>query len=76
MTFWKSWPKKLDRCNAEKLWDKLAENDRQAVLQDLTHRPWPEDKQFILYPTTYLRGRRWEDESNQKEDSIYVPANA
>ncbi len=78
LTFWKSWPKKLDRCNAEKLWNKLSENDRQAVLQDITHRHWPEDKQYIMGPAKYLRGRRWEHEesSNQKETSIYVPASA
>ncbi len=78
LTFWKSWPRKLDRCNAEKLWDKLAENDRQAVLQDITHRHWPEDKQYIMGPAKYLRGQRWEDEgsSNQKEASIYVRADA
>ena len=78
MTFWKSWPKKVDRCNAEKLWDKLPENDRQAVLQDLTHRHWHEDKQYIMSPAKYIRGERWKDEesSNQNEASIYVRANA
>ena len=78
MTFWESWPKKVDRRNTEKLWDKLPEKDRQAVLQDLTHRPWSEDKQYIMSPAKYLRGERWKDEESsgcQKETSIYVRAN-
>ncbi len=60
------------------MWSKLPENDRQAVLQDLTHRPWSEDRQYIVSPAKYLRGERWKDEesANQKEVSIYVRANA
>lgn len=65
--FWSLYPKKKDKHKAEQKWNKLTEADRQAILDDLPKRKetreWKkEGGQYIPYPTTYLNGRRWEDD--------------
>jgi uncharacterized protein YdaU (DUF1376 family) len=67
--FWQAYPKKKDRKKAEQAWLKLKLSEEQAneilkkLAKQLAQPSWlKEDGQFIPYPTTYLNGRRWEDE--------------
>lgn len=67
--FWKLYPRKTAKANAEKAWSKLKVTDelfaliayglaKQAVCHD-----WLKDGgAFIPHPATWLNGRRWEDE--------------
>jgi hypothetical protein len=67
--FWEIWPKKKDKSKAEKVWNKLkVDNEtfiriKNAVEKSKTTEDWTKQGgKFIPYPTTYLNGRRWEDE--------------
>lgn len=68
-TFWKAYPKHINRKAAEKAFLKLTPDDGllQSMLAAIDRQKqtaqWQEQGgQFIPYPATWLNGRRWEDE--------------
>lgn len=67
--FWEAYPNKRDKSKARELWLKLAPDEAlkkqmiAAVKQQAKSEEWTKDGgQFIPYPSTWLRRRRWEDE--------------
>lgn len=67
--FWEAYPKKLNKADAIKAW-KSVKADLQAILDALQWQKdlpdWKKESgQFVPYPASYLRGRRWEDEKPQ-----------
>lgn len=67
--FWSAYPKKSDKKRARKAWDKLNPSDELAtsivarVTASAASPDWLKDGgQFIPLPSTYINGRRWEDE--------------
>ena len=67
--FWESYPKKLNKADAIKAW-KSVKADLQTILDALQWQKdlpdWKKESgQFVPYPASYLRGRRWEDEKPQ-----------
>lgn len=76
--FWKSYPKKRSRGQAEKAWQALKPNEQlqdrilSALERAKTSADWQKDSgQFIPYPATWIRAKGWEDEicSEQKSAS-------
>lgn len=68
--FWKAYPRKLAKGDAEKAWnalkpdDTLAEQILKAVAAAQKSEDWRKDGgKFIPYPATWLRAKRWLDES-------------
>lgn len=68
-SFWRMYPKKKDKQNAKKAWDKLKVDGElyNTIMRGLAlHRKteeWLKDKgKYVPYPSTWLNGRRWEDE--------------
>lgn len=70
--FWSAYPKKRDRTKAKAVFSKM--NVDEGLLAEILkaierqkHSPdWTKDNgQFIPYPTTWLSGRRWEDEPEE-----------
>lgn len=67
--FWKAYPKKKAKADAEKAWNsKAVEGDKHihAILSAIERQKqstdWQKDNgKFIPFPATWLRGRRWED---------------
>ena len=79
--FWLAYPKKQDKQNALKAWKKLnpdAETQRKMILAIQAQRAspqWQKDGgQFIPMPSTWLNGRRWEDQSTQAPPGRRVTA--
>lgn len=75
--FWKIYPKKKSKADAEKAWNKLNPDEQLqqtiiaavilATTQDAT---WTKDDgQFIPHPASWLRGERWKDEITKKSQS-------
>lgn len=68
-TFYSAYPKKKAKQEAIKAWKALKPNPDliKTILDDLERRRIGEwngkDEQYIPYPATYLRGKRWEDEA-------------
>ena len=67
--FWKAYPKKMNKADALKAWSKVdvpVETILTAVEAQKKTSQWTKDNgQFIPYPATWLRGRRWENEVDE-----------
>lgn len=70
--FWNAYPKKKDKGHALKAWQKIT--DQKATLelilsalewQKISYDWTKEGGQYIPLPSTYLNGRRWEDEPDK-----------
>lgn len=68
--FWKQYPRKVDKSNAEKAFKKIKlETGLLNVILDSLEcwkksQDWTKDGgRFIPYPATWLNGKRWEDEA-------------
>ena len=68
--FWSAYPKKKDKAGAFKIWQRLQPSPETvtAILSALDWQrlqpDWKKDAgRFIPYPSTWLNGRRWEDEN-------------
>lgn len=68
--FWKAYPRKKSRGQAEKAWLKVKPDEQlaglilQAVARAKTSDEWLKDGgQFIPYPATWLNAKGWEDEA-------------
>lgn len=74
--FWKKYPRKIGKSNAEKSWKK-RKPDLAVVLSALETQiqseQWQKDNgKFIPHPTTWLNGKRWEDETVEEIKTIIL----
>lgn len=66
--FWNIYPNRKNKAKARSIWerdrlDRLADQIIAAVKRYATSPNWlKESGQFIPHPTTFLNGKRWEDE--------------
>ena len=74
--FWKSYPKKVAKQDAIKAWKKIKQSEIENILSDIAKRKlngWRGNTKFIPNASTYLNGRRWEDELDIHHESELVP---
>ena len=81
-TFWKAYPRKEKKQDAKKAFMKLkpSEDLFKAIMAGLENHKkseqWTRDKgQYIPHPTTWLNGRRWEDELESANNNQQQPDN-
>jgi len=65
-TFWNLYPRKEAKQKSQKAWNRISITDRKKIIDHLPRRKFPEDKNFQLLPSTFLNGRRWEDEDSEE----------
>jgi len=68
--FWKLYPRKVGKATAEKSWIKARINgDFDRVMTSLAEqiKNW-DDPKFIPHASTWLNGRRWEDELSTRPE--------
>ena len=67
--FWKAYPKKKDKANAEKAFRKVKVPVSvllDAIKRQSASEEWKKDNgKYIPYPSTWLNGKRWEDETDK-----------
>jgi hypothetical protein len=65
-SFWNNYPRKIGKSAAEKAWQKYKPPLSvvlEAIEKQKNSDQWSKDNgQFIPHPTTWLNGKRWEDE--------------
>lgn len=72
-TFWRLYPRKVGRANAEKAFGKLKPLERVEATERLAlFLPGWEarDREFIPHAATWLNGRRWEDEPDPPKKPV------
>jgi len=78
--FWEAYPKKRSKGDAEKAWKSVKANSHfkeilEAVEKQKQSWDWKKDGgQFIPYPATWLRRKKWEDEIDEGHVSDDVKA--
>lgn len=67
-SFWIRYPRKDAKQKALSAWrSKKLDNKLDLIMKDLSHREqlnpeWVKGSKFVMLPTTYINGARWEDE--------------
>lgn len=67
LTFWAAYPRKVDRKKACTAWRNLTQADQANALEAIPKHvaAWTRERrgaEFIPHPTSWLHGRRWEDD--------------
>ena len=77
--FWRLYPKKRSKGQAEKTWVKISPDDElyKQILAGLENAKksidWQKDGgQYIPYPSTWLNAKGWEDEYKEAKSKNYV----
>lgn len=77
--FWKAYPKKRNKGDAEKAFKMVAPDEQlmEAILTAIERATksaqWLKDNgQFIPYPATWLRAKGWEDEEDKSTGEEYI----
>lgn len=81
--WYKIYPRKVSRGNAEKAWNKLSENQRILALDWLKKyviywkKKWTQ-KEFIPHPATWLdpKDQRWNDDLSEVPETAIIQTNA
>lgn len=65
--FWSAYPRKVAREKAKTAWKQVKKDEIGKILEDISLRRVTEDwtkegGKYIPHPTTYLNGKRWNDE--------------
>ena len=78
--FWALYPNKKGKAAAEKVWKKLKVTDdlftliAQGLAKQVVCAEWTKDGgQFIPHPSTWLNGKRWEDEVSMPSNVHHLP---
>jgi hypothetical protein len=71
--FWRAYPRKVARKDAEKAWLSVKPDDRPKIIAAIARAKkcddWRRDGgRYIPYAGTYLRGERWNDEFDVEVD--------
>jgi len=70
--FWKCYPKKIAKPNAEKAWMKIAPDVdlSKRIIHAISEQKLLErEEQFIPYPASWLNARRWEDQTQATQQN-------
>ena len=62
--FWATYPRKTDKGNARKAWDKALKkaSARTVILAAAAYAATNPDPKYTAHPTTWLNGERWDDQ--------------
>lgn len=76
--FWKLYPRKVGKDKAEKAWSKIKITQDlfslmlTALAKQMKTPEWTKDSgQFIPHPSTWLNGKRWEDEISEVSSNVH-----
>ena len=79
--FWNAYPRKKDKAKAMQAWQKIKKEPDvlEKILSALEWQgrsdDWTKDGgKFIPHPSTYLNGRRWDDEKTEASRPIQLVA--
>lgn len=77
--WYKLYPRKMARKDAEKAWKSLSADDRELALEALPNHLeyWKlngTEKEFMPYPASWLRGYRFEDELDLTPKEVKKPS--
>lgn len=66
--FWDLYPSSKNKKKSEIAFKNLSVKDQKAALEGVTGYSFSEDKRYIPMASTWLNGRRWEDEDDNNSN--------
>jgi len=67
--FWKGYPKKVDKIDANKLFLKLSVKNQEIAIKDSPSRYLSREKKYVPSPARYLRKELWNDERENEGEN-------
>jgi len=64
--FWGEYPRKVNKKTAQIAWRNLSKTDKKRARDGLKDFPFSKEERFIPHASTWLRQRRWEDETEEE----------
>jgi hypothetical protein len=64
--FWKAFPRKTDKARAKRSFLRLTKTDQELAVSNIARLYSETPAQFVPHPSTYLNGKRWEDQAIQR----------
>ena len=64
--FWTNFPRKTDKARAKRSFLRLTKTEQELAVSNIQRLYSETPAQFIPHPSTYLNGKRWEDQAIQR----------
>ena len=64
--FWTTFPRKTDKARAKRSFLRLTKTEQELAVSNIQRLYSETPAQFIPHPSTYLNGKRWEDQAIQR----------
>jgi hypothetical protein len=64
--FWKAFPRKTDKARAKRSFLRLTKTEQELAVSNIQRLYSETPSQFVPHPSTYLNGKRWEDQAIQR----------
>jgi hypothetical protein len=68
--FWTKYPSSKNKKKSEVAFKNLSAKDQKAAIAALSWYEFSSDKKYIPMASTWINGRRWEDEDGEAEQTI------
>lgn len=68
--FWKAFPRKTDKARAKRSFLRLTKTEQELAVSNIQRLYSETPAQFIPHPSTYLNGKRWEDQAIQRKPTF------
>ena len=68
--FWTTFPRKTDKARAKRSFLRLTKAEQELAVSNIQRLYSETPAQFIPHPSTYLNGKRWEDQAIQRTSNF------
>lgn len=68
--FWTTFPRKTDKARAKRSFLRLTKAEQELAVSNIQRLYSETPAQFIPHPSTYLNGKRWEDQAIQRTSTF------
>jgi hypothetical protein len=68
--FWTTFPRKTDKARAKRSFLRLTKTEQELAVSNIQRLYAETPAQFVPHPSTYLNGKRWEDQAIQRNPNF------
>ena len=72
--FWSAYPRKTDKARAKRSFLRLTKTEQELAVSNIQRLYAETPDQFIPHPSTYLNGKRWEDQAINRNSNFVKPS--
>ena len=72
--FWTTYPRKTDKARAKRSFLRLTKTEQELAVSNIQRLYAETPDQFIPHPSTYLNGKRWEDQAIDRKPNFVKPS--